>query len=126
MEWEEAVDVGDEETDQEDHRVAARSKRPRAEVCWLGRQEMRAEMLLLPVPVPRCFGFSSVDVMLGLGDVLDADGDAVSVKSTSSHQSISVIFLMPVSRNHFLFPIGAKKWQFGCRRAISVTVGWDR
>ncbi len=111
----------EEETDQEDQRVAPRSKRPRLAMCWLGRQDIRAVMRFSLVEDSSCS--SSVDVMLGLGDALEVDGEGVRVKSTSSHQSISVTFLMPESKNHFLLPRGAKKWQLGCWRAISVTVG---
>ena len=39
--WEEAEGRG-EATDQLDQRVLARSKGLRAEMCWQGRQEMRA------------------------------------------------------------------------------------
>lgn len=113
----------EEKTDQEDQRVAARSKGPRLEMCWLGRQEIRAVML--PGAVGGLYS-SSVEVMLDFGEVLDVDGEGVSVKSTSSHQSISVTFLTPESRNHFLLPNGAKKWQFGCLVAICVMVGWER
>lgn len=116
--------AGPEETDQEDQRVAARSNRPRAEMCWLGRQEIRAVMFLLSDVEGLCS--ASVDVMLGLGECLDVDGEGVSVKSISSHQSISVMLVMPESRNHFLLPRGAKKWQLGCSWAISVMVGWER
>lgn len=116
------LDGGGEETDQEDHRVAPRSNRLRAEVCWHGRQDMRAVMFTAGEGL--CS--SSVDVMLGFKDVGAVDGEGVRVKSISSHQSISVMFLTPQSRNHFLFPKGAKKWQLGCRLAISVMVGWER
>ena len=117
------VGDADEETDQEDHSVAARSKRLRAEVCWLGRQDIRAVMF---PPAVEVLWAPSVDVILGRGDDLDVDGDGASVKSTSSHQSISVMFLTPQFKNHFLLPRGAKKWQLGCRRAISVIVGCER
>lgn len=115
-------DADAEETDHEDQRVAARSKRPRAEMCWQGRQDMRAVMA--SGAAGGCP--SSVEVMLGFWDAGEGDGDGVRVKSTSSHQSISVMFCTPQFRNHFLLPSGAKKWQLGWSWAISVMVGWER
>lgn len=99
----------------EAQRVAERSKRPRAEVCWLGRQDMRAVIVF---GGGLCSSSSSsliVDGMVGFGEDVIAvvDGEGVRVKSTSSHQSNSVMFVTPESRNHFLLPNGAKKWQLG-------------
>lgn len=90
------MEEGDE-TDQEDHRVAARSNGVRAEVCWLGRQDIRAVILRADEGLHS----SSVGVMLALGDSFDAEEvdkeGGARVKSTSSHQSISVTFWMPES-----------------------------
>lgn len=75
----------------------------RADVCWHGRQEMRAVM--------------SEDV----GGELEADafemrfspdvGDRV--RSTSFHQSSSTTFWMPHSLNHFFRPKPTTNCAFG-------------
>ena len=64
------------------------------------------------------------EVCSSVAEVVGEGG--VRVKSTSSHQSISVQFLMPHAANHVLLPSGTKKWTFGCRFEISTTVGWER
>jgi hypothetical protein len=90
------TDLPPEETAHEAQRVALRSKRPRAEVCWQGRQEMRAVI-------------SVVDG--GLAGAEEAGGEetvemcfspvlGVRVRSMSCHQSSSTAFWMPLSLNH--------------------------
>ena len=115
-------------TAQEAHRVAARSVMLRAEMCWHGRQEMRAVIVFWEGWT--VLFVSEAEVMLVRWEDLPATEGirevGVSAKSMSSHQSSSVQFCMPHAANHFLFPSGTKKWQLGCRFAISVTVGWER
>ena len=119
---------GFEVTAHEAQRVAARSVRLREEMCWQGRQEIRAAIMFADGWAVVLL--SAVDVALVRCEDLPATEDVrevgVSVKSISSHQSSSVQFCMPHVANHFLFPRGTKKWQSGCRVAISVTVGWER
>ena len=102
---------GFEVTAHEAHRVAARSVKLREEVCWQGRQEIRAVIV---------FGDGWAEVLLSAADAplvrcedLPATEDVrevgVSVKSISSHQSSSVQLCMPHAANHFLFPSGTKK-----------------
>jgi len=71
-----------------------------------------------------------VDVSVEVTLILSATAElaeGASVKSTSSHQSISVhLFLMPHASNHFLLPSGTKKWHSGCSFRISMIVGCER
>lgn len=54
------------------------------------------------------------EVEEGGGDIDFVSPDALdSVRSTSSHQSSSTAFLMPVSENHFLSPLGTRNWTEG-------------
>src|SRR3954451_20623753 len=112
-------------TAHEAQRVAARSVKVRAEMCWQGRQEIRAVIVFADGWI--IVFLSEVEVTLVRCEDSPATEElGVSVKSISSHQSSSVQFCIPHAANHFLFPSGTKKWQSGCRFAISVTVGWER
>jgi hypothetical protein len=89
------------ETAHEDQRVVLRSKAVRAEVCWQGRQEMRA------VIVSPGVGAEEEEEELGLLEedtemrfsVVGAEG--LRAISMSCHQSSSTAFLTPLSLNHY-------------------------
>ncbi len=88
-------------TAQEAQSVWFLSKAVRAEVCWQGRQEMRAVMLLLLL--------LSLLFVVGEGAVEEEEvtemrfspkGAGARVMSMSCHQSSSTVFLTPFSWNH--------------------------
>ena len=93
-------------TDQDAQRVTCRSLMERLEVCWQGRQDIRAVI-------------ESFD---GGGDAVEADVEVMEVRcddlvfdcgvrlnSISSHQSSSVHAATPEEANHFLRPKPTKK-----------------
>lgn len=104
--------------------VQALSRNERAEMCWQGRQEIRADMVEED-------GFEEVvevtDVVredFSLHFSLDVDG--LRLRSTSSHQSSSSHLVMPQEANHFFRPSGTMKCALGWRLLISVMVGCER
>ena len=101
---------------QEDQRVAARSLKERAEICWHGKQDTVAVMVD-EVSL-------AAEVILERGeDLLGVDAFGLRVNSVWSHQSSSVHCDMPHDANQALLPSGTKKWTFGCVLEISTTVG---
>ena len=106
--------------------MCARSQGVRAEMCWQGRQEMRADILeLSDGGEGGGVGSAAVEIVFILVDLVGWF-DGVSVKLTSSHQSSSVQEWIPLLANHCLLPSGTKKWHFGCSLWISWTVGRER
>ena len=103
-----------------DQSVQALSRSERAEMCWHGRQEIRADMVVE----------DGLEEVVEVTDVVredfSLDVDGLRLKSTSSHQSSSSQLVMPQEANHFLRPSGTKKWALGWRLLISVMVGCER
>jgi hypothetical protein len=95
----------------------AQSVRPlssgfRKEPCWVGRHETRTEMRS-----------TSSEPVLGLVVVV-----RFRIILASSHQSISVTVLIPLSWNHFPTPRHTKKWAWGylrTREVVRVIVAYE-
>ena len=106
------TDLSPLEIPHEDHSVLHLSIPRRPDWCWLGRQ-----LILAEIGEEIVFGSEDEASLIGLSN-----------KSRSSHQSNSVTFsgFIEQLRNHFLLPLGTKKWALGCLFAISVTVGYER
>ena len=96
--------------------MAPLSKGERAEVCWQGRQEIRA---MISEPGVEGVGFDVAEAL----EILFSPVLGERVISISCHQSISSTFLIPQSWNHFLRPMPTRKWASGCFLWISRTVG---
>lgn len=97
-------------TDHEAQRVTCLSLILRLEVCWHGRQEIRAVIASFDS------GADAVDAAVEAIEVRCEDfvfDLGVRVRSTSSHQSSSVQAVTPESLNHFLRPSGTKKCASG-------------
>jgi hypothetical protein len=99
-------------TAQEAQSVVLRSKAVRAEVCWQGRQLMRAVMLSPGAGT----GAAAEELLVEEETEMRFEPEAVGerVMSMSCHQSSSTAFLMPLSWNH-CFDVSAGILELGLR-----------